>query len=36
MYHSAIKNTWTVKEVDLSTDLQDLRTKISAAEHHLV
>jgi ribonucleoside-diphosphate reductase beta chain len=36
MYRSAIKNTWTVEEVDFSTDLGDLRTKMSAAERHLV
>jgi ribonucleoside-diphosphate reductase beta chain len=36
MYRSAIKNTWTVEEVDFSTDIGDLRTKMSAAERHLV
>lgn len=36
MYRSAIKNTWTVEEVDFSTDASDLRTKMSAAERHLV
>lgn len=36
MYRSAIKNTWTVEEVDFSTDVGDLRTKMSAAERHLV
>lgn len=36
MYRSAIKNTWTVEEVDFSTDVNDLRTKMSEAERHLV
>ncbi|MGC4098158.1 MAG: ribonucleotide-diphosphate reductase subunit beta [Nitrospira sp.] len=36
MYRSAIKNTWTVEEVDFSTDVGDLRTKMSPAERHLV
>jgi ribonucleoside-diphosphate reductase beta chain len=36
MYRAAIKNTWTVEEVDFSTDVSDLRGKMSAAERHLV
>jgi ribonucleoside-diphosphate reductase beta chain len=36
MYRAAIKNTWTVEEVDFSTDVDDLRTKMSAPERHLV
>ncbi len=36
MYRSAIKNTWTVEEVDFGTDLADLRSKMSVAEKHLV
>lgn len=36
MYRAAIKNTWTVEEVDFSTDVGDLRTKMSDAERHLV
>jgi ribonucleoside-diphosphate reductase beta chain len=36
MYRSAIKNTWTVEEVDFSTDLVDLRAKMTVAEKHLV
>jgi ribonucleoside-diphosphate reductase beta chain len=36
MYRAAIKNTWTVEEVDFSTDVGDLRSKMSAAERHLV
>ena len=34
-YRDAIKNTWTVEEVDLHTDLKDLQ-KLSDAERHLV
>lgn len=36
MYRAAIKNTWTVEEVDFSTDVSDLRTKMTPAERHLV
>lgn len=36
MYKSAIKNTWTVEEVDFSTDLGDLRFKMTPAERHLI
>jgi ribonucleoside-diphosphate reductase beta chain len=36
MYKAAIKNTWTVEEVDFSTDLHDLRFKMTPAERHLV
>ncbi len=32
----AIKNTWTVEEVDFSTDVGDLQTKMTDAERHLV
>jgi ribonucleoside-diphosphate reductase beta chain len=34
-FRDAIKNTWTVEEVDLHSDLADL-TRLSAAEQHLV
>src|SRR5690348_16814665 len=34
-FKDAIKNTWTVEEVDLHSDLADL-PKLSAAERHLV
>ena len=34
-YRDAIKNTWTVEEVDLHSDLADLAS-MSAAERHLV
>lgn len=36
MYRDAIKNTWTVEEVDFSTDTADLNKRLSAAERHLV
>ncbi|HEY6726777.1 MAG TPA: ribonucleotide-diphosphate reductase subunit beta [Polyangiaceae bacterium] len=36
MYKSAIRNTWTVEEVDFSTDVGDLRSKMSPAERHLI
>jgi ribonucleoside-diphosphate reductase beta chain len=34
-FRDAIKNTWTVEEVDLHSDLRDL-SKLSPAERHLV
>ena len=36
MYRDAIKNTWTVEEVDFGTDIQDLRSRMSDAERHLI
>ncbi len=36
MYRDAIKNTWTVEEVDFATDLVDLASKMNDAERHLV
>src|ERR1700683_1162770 len=36
MFKDAIKNTWTVEEVDFSTDLTDLRSRITPAERHLI
>jgi ribonucleoside-diphosphate reductase beta chain len=35
-YRAAIKNTWTVEEVDFSTDVRDLNSKMTEAERHLV
>jgi ribonucleoside-diphosphate reductase beta chain len=35
MYRAAIKNTWTVEEVDFGTDLADL-AKMTPAERHLI
>lgn len=36
MYKNAIKNTWTVDEVDLKSDIDDLRHKLSDKEQHLI
>jgi len=36
MYRNAIKNTWTVEEVDFSMDTGDLDNKMSAADRHLI
>lgn len=36
MYKNAIKNTWTVDEVDFSTDLVDLHSKMRPSEKHLI
>ncbi|MEQ9162605.1 MAG: ribonucleotide-diphosphate reductase subunit beta, partial [Ilumatobacter fluminis] len=36
MYRDAIKNTWTVDEIDFSDDLVDLDRKLLPAERHLV
>lgn len=35
-YKNAIKNTWTVEEISFTTDLQDLRDKITPAEKHVI
>ncbi len=35
-YKNAIKNTWTVDEVDFSTDLVDLNQKMKPSEKHLI
>ena len=36
MYQDAIKNTWTVDEIDFSDDLVDLDRKLMPAERHLI
>lgn len=36
MYRAAIKNTWSVEEVDFATDVGDLQKKMTDAERHLV
>lgn len=36
MYRNAIKNTWTVEEIDFSDDVNDLRSKLTAPERHLI
>jgi ribonucleoside-diphosphate reductase beta chain len=35
-YRAAIKNTWTVEEVDFATDVRDLTTRMTPAERHLI
>ncbi len=35
-YRNAIKNTWTVEEIDFSDDLVDLRGALLPAERHLI
>jgi ribonucleoside-diphosphate reductase beta chain len=36
MYREAIANTWSVEEIDLSTDISDLRERMTRGEHHLI
>ena len=36
MYKDAIKNTWTVDEVDLLSDVKDLKTKLNPAQQFLI
>src|SRR5437868_14279872 len=36
MYKNAIKNTWTVEEVDFSSDIVDLQRKLTPAERFLI
>ncbi len=36
MYRQAIRNTWTVEEVDFSTDLADLHSRVGPGERHLI
>ena len=36
MYRDAIKNTWTVDEIDFSDDLVDLDRKLVPSEKHLI
>src|SRR5690606_3187998 len=36
MYRNAIKNTWTVEEVEFSKDTTDLHTRLSPSEKHLI
>lgn len=36
MYKDAIKNTWTVEEVDFSSDIVDLNKKLTPAERFLI
>src|SRR5215510_5090203 len=36
MYRAAIKNTWTVEEIDFQIDLTHLRQRLTPAERHLI
>jgi ribonucleoside-diphosphate reductase beta chain len=36
MYRDAVRNTWTVEEVDFALDVNDLRHKFGPAERHLI
>ncbi|MBX3712619.1 MAG: ribonucleotide-diphosphate reductase subunit beta [Lysobacter sp.] len=36
MYRDAIRNTWTVEEIDFGIDLNDLQTKLAPADRHLI
>jgi ribonucleoside-diphosphate reductase beta chain len=36
MYRDAIRNTWSVEEVDFSTDIVDLSTRVTPGERHLI
>src|SRR5262245_57203424 len=36
MYRAAIKNTWTVEEIDFQIDLGHLRQRMSPADRHLI
>ena len=36
MYRDAVRNTWTVEEIDFALDVNDLRHKFGPAERHLV
>jgi ribonucleoside-diphosphate reductase beta chain len=36
MYRAAIKNTWTVEEIDFQIDLGHLRSRLTGAERHLI
>jgi ribonucleoside-diphosphate reductase beta chain len=35
-FKTAIKNTWTVEEINFSTDVTDLRARMKPAEQHLI
>jgi ribonucleoside-diphosphate reductase beta chain len=36
MYRDAVRNTWTVEEVDFALDVNDLKHKLGPAERHLI
>src|SRR5207342_1743559 len=35
-YRNAVRNTWTVEEVDFALDVNDLRHKLGPRERHLI
>ncbi len=36
MYKAAIRNTWTVEEIDFARDVNDIQTKLQPAERHML
>lgn len=36
MYRAALRNTWVVEEVDFTSDIHDLQTKLTASERHMI
>ncbi|AXK73486.1 ribonucleoside-diphosphate reductase [Lysobacter sp. TY2-98] len=36
MYRDAVRNTWTVEEIDFGIDVNDLRDKLTPADRHLI
>jgi len=36
IYKASIKNTWVVEEIEFSKDLDDLRSRVTPAERHLI
>ncbi|GAB2502122.1 ribonucleotide-diphosphate reductase subunit beta [Lysobacter humi (ex Lee et al. 2017)] len=36
MYRDAVRNTWTVEEIDFGIDVNDLRDRLTPADRHLV
>ena len=36
MYRDAIRNTWTVEEIDFGIDINDLQDKLTPADRHLI
>ena len=36
MYRGAIKNTWSVEEIDFQIDLSHLQRRMSGADRHLI
>lgn len=36
MYRNAIRNTWTVEEIDFQIDISDLHSKMTPADRHLI